>query len=68
MPGFDDVELQKIIGPYLNDPNITNEGRSDNPDILRYKYARLEEVGKEVVAIAMLFYAGVEFLGVITPQ
>lgn len=68
VPGFDYIELQKIIGPYLNDPNITKEGKTDNPDIFRYKCARAEEAGKEVVAIAMLFYNGVEVLGLITPQ
>ena len=68
VPAFDYGQLQQIIGPYLDDPNITKEGKTDNPDIFRYKYARAEETGKEVVAIAMLFYTGVEVLGLITPQ
>lgn len=68
VPGFDYAELEQIIGPYLNDPNITKEGKTDNPEIFRYKYARAEESGKEVIAIAMLFYNGVEVLGLITPQ
>ena len=68
VPGFDYAELEQIIGPYLNDPNNTKEGKTDNPDIFRFKYARTEESGKEVVAIAMLFYKGVEVLGLITPK
>lgn len=68
VPGFNYNELEQIIGPYLNDPQITKDGRTDNPDIFRYKYARAEELGKEVVAIAKLFYQGVEVLGLITPQ
>lgn len=67
VPGFDYGELQQMIGPHLNDPNVTKEGKADNSDIFRYKYARAEDAGKEVVAIAMLFYNGVEVLGLITP-
>jgi len=68
VPEFDYAKLEQIVGPYLNDSNITKEGKTDNPDIFRYKYARAEESGKGAVAIAMLFYTGVKVLGLITPH
>ena len=68
VPGLDYAKLAQILGPCLNDPNLTKEGATDNPDIFRYKYARAEEAGKDAVAIAMLFYQGVEVLGLITPH
>lgn len=68
VPGFDYAELYNIIGPYLNDPNITKEGKTSNPDIFRYRYARVEENGREAFATALLFYAGVEVIGFITSE
>jgi len=68
VPGLDYGELQRIIGPHLNDANVTKEGKTHNPDIFGYKYVRVEEAGKEVLAVAMLFYSGVEVLGLITPE
>jgi hypothetical protein len=68
VPGFDYAELYAIIGPYLNDPNVTREGKTSNPDIFRFKYARVEDGGKEAVAMALLFYGGVEVIGFITPE
>lgn len=68
VPGFDYAALKQLISPYLNDPNITKDGKTDNPDIFRYKFARAEKSGEEVSAIAMLFYTGVEVLGLITPH
>jgi hypothetical protein len=68
VPGFDYDEVQKVLGPHLNDPNVAKEGKTHNPEIFRYKYARAEENGKEGLAIVMLFYNGVEVLGLITPE
>lgn len=68
MSGFDYAELNAIVGPILNDPIITREGKTSNPDIFRYKYARVEEDGREAVAMVLLFYGGVEVIGFITPE
>jgi len=68
VPGFDYGELERIIGPSLNDPNTTKEGKTDNPEIFRYKYSLTEEDGKEALVIVMLFYQGVEVCGFITPE
>lgn len=67
VPGFDYDKLERIIGPYLDDPNMMEQGKTDNPDIFRYKYARTADFGKEAAAIEMVFYGGVKVLGLITP-
>jgi hypothetical protein len=68
VPGFDYDELDQLLGPHLADPKTTSDGKTDNPDIFRFKYARVFDAGREATAILMTFYEGVEVLGLITEE
>jgi len=55
-----------IILPILNDPRVTVFGNVANPEVFQFKYARVIEETKEVFAVVLRFYEGVEVFGIVT--
>lgn len=66
VPGFDYEELMSTILPLLNDPNVTAFGKTANPEVFQFKYARVVEETREAFAVVLRFYEGVEVFGFVT--
>jgi hypothetical protein len=65
---FDYKGLSETLIPYFNDPRIFKEGEVANPDIFRFRYIEADFSNRKAFAVALLFYQGVEVIGIITPD